>query len=146
MTANYDQPPVNTLGYFAPATQAAVPYPSLLLIATSTNLGLANYQAATSPVRKRSSSLQGESRYTSTKDLTNLGGCTVGGASSYTSEFTPTAALCDPSNPGLDYGNASYLRRNRFLTTFLYELPAGRGKTLLSDSGGMVDGSVGGSV
>ena len=146
MTANYDQPPVNTLGYFAPATQAAIPYPSLLLIATSTNLGLANYQAGTFSVRKRSSSLQFEGSYTLTKDLTNLAGCSVGGASAYTSEFTPTAALCDPSKPGLDYGNASYLRRNRFLTTFLYELPAGRGKTLLSNSGGVVDGIVGGWV
>ena len=146
MTANYDQPPVNTLGYFAPATQAAIPYPSLLLIATSTNLGLANYQAGTFSVRKRSSSLQFEGSYTLTKDLTNLAGCSVGGASAYTSEFTPTAALCDPSKPGLDYGNASYLRRNRFLTTFLYELPAGRGKTLLGNSGGVVDGIVGGWV
>ena len=33
--------------------------------------------------------------------------------------------MTDPSNPNLDYGNVAYTRRNRFQTTFLYNLPFG---------------------
>jgi endonuclease/exonuclease/phosphatase family metal-dependent hydrolase len=42
----------------------------------------------------------------------------------------------DLSNIGLDYGNVAYTRRNRFLTTFLYELPFGKGKLLLNGMNG----------
>ena len=54
--------------------------------------------------------------------------------------------LSDPYNPGLDYGNTSFARRHRFLTTFLYELPFGKGKALLSRTNGMVDRIAGGWV
>jgi len=48
------------------------------------------------------------------------------------------------SNIGLDYGNVAYTRRNRSLTTFLYELPFGKGKMLLKGANGLVDQVVGG--
>ena len=38
------------------------------------------------------------------------------------------APISDPHHPGLDYGNVAFTRRNRFLTTFLYELPFGKGQ------------------
>jgi hypothetical protein len=46
----------------------------------------------------------------------------------------------------LDYGNTPYSRRHRFLTTFLYELPFGRGKAFLNSSNPVVDRIIGGWV
>ena len=53
--------------------------------------------------------------------------------------------MCDPQPPGIDYGNKPFSRRNRFLATFLYELPFGKGKTF-STANGVVDQIVGGWV
>ena len=41
--------------------------------------------------------------------------------------------VSDLNHPGIDYGNVAFSRRNRFLTTFLYQLPfGGAGRGLLS--------------
>ncbi|HTV16471.1 MAG TPA: hypothetical protein VME68_17255, partial [Acidobacteriaceae bacterium] len=40
--------------------------------------------------------------------------------------------VTDHFHPSLDYGNVIYDRRNRFLATYLYELPFGRGKAFLN--------------
>ena len=47
-------------------------------------------------------------------------------------------------NPTYDYGNVSFTRKNRFLATFLYELPFGKGKKFMSSSNGLVSRLVGG--
>ncbi len=49
----------------------------------------------------------------------------------------------DRFNLGLDYGNSIFDRRNRFLATYLYELPFGKGKPLLP-RGGALNTVVGG--
>ena len=54
------------------------------------------------------------------------------------------AWMSDRYHLGLDYGNVIYDRRHRFLTTYLYELPFGKGKKLVSNAGGFVDELVGG--
>jgi hypothetical protein len=146
VNTNYNQPPPNTAGFFAPSTQAAIPYPSFLIMATSSNLGFTNYQAGTFSVRKRSSSFQFEVSYTYAKDLSNLGGCAVPGAQRYADEFGINTVICNPAQPGQDYGNVSYNRRNRFLATFLYELPVGKGKAFLNNGNGVVDRIIGGWV
>ena len=56
--------------------------------------------------------------YNFAKNLSNEGGYAPSG---FASEGGGT--LSDPTNPNLDYGNVAYTRRNRFLTTFLYNLP-----------------------
>ena len=48
--------------------------------------------------------------------------------------------LSDPYAPGIDYGNVNFSRRNRFLTTFLYELPFGKSKMLLNGANGFLTG------
>jgi hypothetical protein len=146
VNTNYNQPAPNTAGFGAASTQATIPFPSFLILATSTNLGFSNYQAATFDVKKRARDFQFEVSYTYAKDLTNLTGCAVPGAAPYANEFGVNTVLCDPMAPGLDYGNNSYTRRNRFLATFLYELPFGKGKALLSNSNAGVDRIVGGWV
>ncbi|HEY7387162.1 MAG TPA: carboxypeptidase-like regulatory domain-containing protein [Bryobacteraceae bacterium] len=146
VNTNYNQPPANTVGFFAPSTQAAIPYPSFLILATSSNLGFSNYNAGTFSVRKRSSSIQFELSYTYARDLSNLGGCAVQGAQRYANEFGVNTVICNPAQPGQDYGNVSYTRRNRFLATFLYQLPFGRGKAFLNNANGVANHIVGGWV
>ena len=43
-----------------------------------------------------------------------------------------------------DYGNTAYTHRHRFLATFLYELPYGKGRRFGSNSNKFVDGVLGG--
>jgi hypothetical protein len=146
VVADYDRPAPNTLGFFNPTTQAQIPFPSLFIVATNTNLGFTNYNAGTFSVHKRGANFQFEVSYTYAKDLTNLNGCAGSGASPFATEGGFGASLCDRYLPGIDYGNNSFVRRNRFLATFLYQLPFGKGKTLLTDVNAVVDHIVGGWV
>jgi hypothetical protein len=43
-----------------------------------------------------------------------------------------------------DYGNVIYDRRHRFVMTYLYQLPFGKGKEFLGGSSGVLNGIVGG--
>ena len=138
---NTNQVPENSAGFAAASTQAAIPFPLLAYIATSTNQGFANYQAGTFSVKKRSASLQFEVSYTYTRNLANVNGAPVASAANFVNEFGDT--LSDPYRPGLDYGNVPFSRRNRVLATFLYELPFGKGKTFLN-SNSILDKVVGG--
>ena len=52
--------------------------------------------------------------------------------------------VSDKNNPRLDYGNVMFDRRHRVLTTFLYQLPFGKGATFLSNSDRLMDAAVGG--
>jgi hypothetical protein len=140
---NLDQPPANTAGFFSPATQAAIPFPLIAYIATNTNDGFGNYNAGTVSVHKRSASMQFEASYTYTRNLTNVYGCATG-INGFVTEAALFNTLCDPNNPSLNYGNTPFDRRHRFLATFLYQLPFGRGKTFLGNSSKLVNEIVGG--
>ena len=140
---NSDQVHANTLGFSDPATQASIPFPLLSYIATGTSLlGYGNYNSGTFSVHKRSSNLQFEASYTYSRNLTNVNGAPISSVSSFVNEFGNT--LSDPYNPTLDYGNTPFDRRQRFLVTFLYSLPFGKGKTFLSGANGVVDRIIGG--
>lgn len=144
-SANIDQPPVNTAGFNSAQTQAAIPFPLLSEIQVNQNAGFGNYQAGTIDVHARKGAYQFEASYTYTRDLSNLNGCYSGGTgSNFATEFGNL--VCDPNNPSLDYGNTPFDRRNRFLATFLYNLPFGKGRTYLNSAGGVVDRIVGGWV
>ncbi len=143
--ANINQPPANTAGFNSPQTQAAIPFPLLSEIQVNQNAGFGNYQAGTIDLHTRKAAYQFDASYTYTRDLSNLNGCYSGGTgSNFATEFGNL--VCDPYNPGLDYGNTPYDRRNRFLATFLYNLPFGKGRTFLSGAGGVMDRIVGGWV
>jgi len=143
---NYDQPHVNTLGFNNPQTQADIPYPQIAYLATNTNLGFGNYQAGTISVHKRSSSFQFEASYTYSRDLSNIMGSGYSSAAAFVTEGAFNNTLSDPYHPGLDYGNVPFDRRNRFLATFFYELPFGKGKAFLNTSSGLLDKFIGGFV
>lgn len=143
-TNNANELPVNTAGYNALA--ADVPFPALSYIATLQNLGFANYNAGTFSVHKHTNSFQFEASYTYTRNLTNVYGAGVGSANNFAQANEFGGTLSDPSIPGIDYGNVPFTRRQRFLATFLYELPVGRGKKFLNSSNGVMDRVVGGWV
>jgi hypothetical protein len=136
---NSDQQPNNTSGY----NQALTPFPLLAYIQTTSDLGFTNFQSGTVSVKKRSANLQFEVSYTLTRNLTNVYGCGENSAASFATEGAFNTVLCDPKDPGLDYGNTPFSHRNRFLATFLYELPFGKGQAFLNGNG-LLDQLVGG--
>jgi len=142
---NGEQPPDNTLGFNNPATQNAIPFPLLAYIAKQTNLGFANYQAGTISVKKRSANFQFEVSYTYTRDLSNVNGAGTSPPSTAAAFATELGlVLSDPYHPGVDYGNVPFARRERVLSTFLYELPFGKGRTYLNNSNRALDAVIGG--
>ena len=83
-----------------------------------------NYNAATVSVHKRfSGGLQFQASYTFAREsgrqhgLRSNGGFVLDGWQ-----------IADQFHPGLDYGNMAFTARQRFLATFLYELPFGKGR------------------
>ena len=139
---NYNQVHPNTLGINDPTITAQIPFPQLLFFQTASSNGFGNYDDGTVSVHKRSNSLQFEASYTYTRNLSDLQG--YGHSRSFANEFGNQ--LSDPYNPGLDYGNTPFSRRNRFLATFFYELPFGKGKRFLNSLNPVVDRMVGGFV
>jgi len=138
---NLNQLPVNTSGFAAIGSQ--VPFPLMSYIAYQTNLGYSNYHAGTVELKRRmSNGLQLEASYMYTRNLSNVLGAASQTANNFQGE--QGGVLSDPYNPKLDYGNVSFSRRNRFLATFLYQLPFGKGKTFLTSGSNFVNYLVGG--
>lgn len=134
---NLDQVQPNTVGF----NPASAPYPIFDYIYYQTNKGWSNYNALSVTAQKRFSyGLQFQSSYIFARNLSNVAGYTSG--TSFSGEAGGT--ITDPNNPGLDYGNVNFTRRHRFQTTFLYELPFGKGKPFLNGGNPIVDRIVGG--
>jgi hypothetical protein len=142
MHTNLNQPAPNTIG-FANLPTSDIPYPSFQYLAYNTNPGYSNYNSLTVSAKKRlSKGLQFESSYAYTRNLSNVDGAASTVADQYSGEYG--GFISNAATPGLDYGNVSYTRRNRFLTTFLYDLPFGKGKTFLNGTNGIVNSIVNG--
>ena len=137
---NQNQQHANTTGY----DQTQSPFPALSYIAYQTNLGYSNYDTGTFSVQKHSPGFQFEGSYVYTRSLTNTYGAIGGSTASFGSANEFGGTLSDPYNPNLDYGNVPFSRRHRFLLTFLYELPFGKGKYFLNGSNPIVSRIVGG--
>jgi hypothetical protein len=86
-----------------------------------------------------SNGLQFQASYVLTRDLSDSGGAVP-------TEFAGAGGnwVSDKNDPRLDYGNVMFDRRNRFLATFLYQLPFGKGARFLPNSNRLVDTLVGG--
>ena len=54
------------------------------------------------------------------------------------------ASALDLFRGDADYGNVAFTRRHRFVSTFLYALPIGRGRAVAGDAGAALDVLVGG--
>lgn len=121
-----NQVPANSVGY--DQAGASRPYPLWSIIQSVTNAAESNYNSGTVEVSRHSGkNLTLDANYTYTRDLSNAGGATptafaVSGGSFLTDRF----------HPGLDYGNVMYDRRHRFLSSWVYEPPFGRGQRWLN--------------
>lgn len=119
----------NTQGY--ETASANLSFPTFSVIQSVANAAWSNYNSGTVEVsRHTGKGLTFDASYTFTRDLSNAGGATptafaVAGGSFLTDRF----------HPGLDYGNVIYDRRQRFLATWLYDLPFGEGQRWLNGRG-----------
>jgi hypothetical protein len=129
----------NTLGYTAVASQS--PYNGEFPdVWARVDDATSNYNALTVAVQKRfSGGLQFQASYIYARNLSNAGGYDPTGGGSEMGGF-----LTNYSDPMYDYGNTAYTHRHRFLATFLYELPFGKGRRFGANSNKFVDGVLGG--
>ena len=124
---NLGQLSPNTIGFTA--AQQFLKYPLFGEIESEVNGGIQNYDALTAAVNKRfSGGLQYLFSYTFAKNLSDAQSYNpsafateAGGISTYVNNFM------------LDYGNVAYTRRNRVLSTFLYQLPFGKDGLVLKN-------------
>jgi len=127
----------NTDGYAIAGNNR--PYPSWSIIQSVVNAAESNYSSGTAEVSRHSGKgLTFDSSYTWTRDLSNAGGVAPNAFA-----VAGGAYLTDRFHPGLDYGNVIYDRRHRFLTTWLYDLPFGKGQPWLN-SGAALNRILGG--
>jgi hypothetical protein len=137
-----NQPAPNTIG-FANLPSSALPFPLWQEIYYNNNAGFSNYNAGTVSVNKRmSNGIQMQSSFIYARNLSNLGGNPATAAGGFEGEYG--GQISNPYQANIDYGNVNFTRRQRFLTTFLYDLPFGKGKMLLNSANGFVDRVVGG--
>jgi hypothetical protein len=103
-------------------TNARRPYPNIGNIQGTASFGYGNYHGATVKVEKRySNGFQFLTAYTYGHALANTG-TTLSGSTGF---GTP-----DPRDYSSGYSSAAWDIRHNFTTSFLYELPFGRGKAL----------------
>jgi len=139
-----NQVPANPYGYFnsepGPVSTAACvtdggnyvddhrPFPCWSVIQSVSNLAESNYSSGAVEVSRHSGkSLTFDASYTFTRDLSNAGGATPSAFAVSGGSF-----LTDRFHPHMDYGNVIYDRKHRFLITYLYDLPFGKGQRWLS--------------
>jgi len=144
-----NQVPANPYGYYnaspnAPAVNACVtdggtyvddhrPYPCWSIIQSVQNADISNYSSGTVEVSRHSGkSITFDASYTFTRDLSDAGGATPSAYAVAGGSF-----LTDRFHPRLDYGNVVYDRRHRFMATYEYSLPFGRGQQWLNGAGAL---------
>jgi hypothetical protein len=121
-----NQVPASTTPY-DPTT---VPYPLWSVIQSVENLAESNYNSGTVEISRRSGkNLTMDASYTFTRDLSDAGGATPSALPGAGGNF-----VTDRFHPGLDYGNVSFDRKNRFLVTYLYDLPFGKGQRFFANN------------
>jgi hypothetical protein len=137
---NINQVPKNTLGYAAVSSQ--VPYPTIGYSPIETNGATSNYHAGTVALTKRfSDGLQFATSYVYARHLSNEGGYNPSG---FAGEYGGTVTDRFDPDHRLDYGNVPYTRRHRFLSTFVYDLPVGKGKRFAGKVNTAADKIIGG--
>ena len=119
-----NQVPANTLGYAAYVAQNGLPFPNFNAVLTRSNGPSAKYNALTAEVERRYvKGLTLDANYTWAHDTSNALGAVP---TSLTAENGAT--ILDHFDEAANYGNVIYVRRNRFVGTFQYDLPFGRGQ------------------
>jgi hypothetical protein len=119
-----NQVPANTLGYAAYVAKYGVPFPNFNAVLTRSNGPSAKYDALTAEVERRYvKGLTLDANYTWAHDTSN-----ALGAVPTTLTAENGATILNRFDLHADYGPVIYVARNRFVGTFQYELPFGRGQ------------------
>ncbi len=114
------------------------PFPTLNSIYTVLNLASSNYNAMTLEANHRMTrGLQFQGSYTFARNLSE-----EGGMNPTTNASEIGGSPSDVYHIGKDYGNVIYTRRNRFMASFLYDLPFGRNRMFLGSSSSFVNALV----
>jgi hypothetical protein len=135
-----NQVPANTLGYTAYVQQFGLPFSNFNAVLTRSNGPSAKYNALTAEVERRYvKGLTLDGNYTWAKETTNALGSVP------TAQVAENGAtILNRFNESADYGNANFIRRNRFVGTFEYALPFGRGQMFGGNIGHAADLLAGG--
>ena len=95
-----------------------------------------NYNSLQTRLEKRfSHGLQFEAAYTYSHSLDNASSASLGSANN--GDFR------DQTNPNLDYANSDFDIRHRFVLSYMYDLPFGRGKLLGKSASGVLNQFIG---
>ncbi len=147
------QPELNQLPYSSttPAAsqpRSAFPFPNFYSIYNRSTSAQASYHSGQVELSHRfSRGLSFDSAYTLAKNLADNQG-TYGAASAQgTQSFVDEQGGYDGTyayDRHVDYGNVTGTRRNRWLSSGVYELPVGRGKRFGGGMGRVADAAVGG--
>src|SRR5262245_53819017 len=128
----------NTQGYTSLA--GSRPFSDWNVVTTRDNNARSGYNSLGLEVNRRTTiGLSFQSGYTLARHLTDSGGATP-------SDFTMEngATTLNYFRDEEDYGNASFTRRHRWLSTFRWDLPVGRGRAVGGNMGYGLDALVGG--
>ena len=140
----------NTVGYAAlvatPALrQVNLKYPNFREVLTRDNGPSAHYDALTLELNRRfSNDLTFSNNYTFAKNLTNALGAAPSSAIPTGGQGDNGGNVANYYNIASDVGNAYFTRRHRFVSTFVYDLPIGRGKKYLGGVSRAANLAVGG--
>jgi hypothetical protein len=128
----------NTLGY--EAVRNLRPYPNFNVVLDRANGVTGKYHAFTTEVNKKySQGLSFQGSWVWAKNLSNANGPAPTG---FSAENGPdTLNRFDLAS---QYGNVAFTRRHRFMATFLWELPVGRGRHFLRGIGRGANLAIGG--
>jgi hypothetical protein len=141
---NLNQSYYSTIPY-ADQPLSSRPFPNWGVINTRANGATANYQSAQVEINHRyKDGLTLNSAYTFAKNLADNAGYTTGdGSLSFAGENAGSRTM-DADNLKAEYGPVSGTRRNRWITSFVYELPVGRGRQFGANFNRVTDAVIGG--
>jgi carboxypeptidase family protein len=102
--------------------------------------GYSNYNAGTVKLEHRTPSLALTAFYTWAKSMDNKSAAAGIGATA----GTGWQGFMDNHNPDLDYGQSDFSVKHRFVASYVYQLPIGRGKHVLGNMNRVADALIGG--
>jgi hypothetical protein len=133
-----NQIPANTQGY--DALRNTRPFLDWNVVTTRANAPRSRYDALGTVLTKRfSDGLTFDASYTLARHLSDAGGTVP---TAFAAENGATTA--DLFRGDADYGHVAFTRRHRFVSTFLVQLPFGRGRRFGASIGRGLDAVVGG--
>ena len=140
-----NQIPANTLGYWAYRAANGANFPNFREVLTRANGPGDKYESLVFELNRRfGHGFTFNNAYTLTWNKTNALGAVPSGAIPVGGQGDNGANVLNNFDIGAATGNAFYDPRHKLLSTFIYEVPVGRGKTYLNSSSRALDALVGG--